>query len=190
MKPFTEFLMDVKPKYEFTVRMANCKATDLKARLESALVVYVVEGVSGPKRLPIQEHADFPGRGACEVQIMEVTLKYPTITPQIRQLIAEKLDIPANMVVVRTKKEEALLEPMALPAKDKNGSVLTNPKLDAESGQDVVGTSRASNLLKQLQSIKIDLAAKGETAKHVEMPQGTKSPVGSTQNKIPSPKGR
>lgn len=190
MKPFTEFLMDVKPKYEFTIRMANCEAADLKARLESALSIYVVESVSGPKRLPIQEHADFPGKGACEVQVMEVTLKYPTITPQIRQLVAEKLDIPAGMVVVRTKKEEALREPMASPTKDKNGSILTNPNLEAESAQELVGASRATGLLKELQSIKMELAAKGETAKSVDMPQGTKSPVGSNQNKIPSPKGK
>jgi hypothetical protein len=190
MKPFTEFLMDVRPKYEFTIRMANCETTDLKTRLESALGIYVVESVTEPKRLPIQEHADFPGKGACEVQIIEVTLKYPTITPQIRQLVAEKLNIPAGMIVVRTKKEEALREPMAASPKDKNGSILTNPGLEAESAQELVGLNRALGLLKELQSIKFELASKGDTDKSIDMPQGTKSPVGSNQNKIPGLKGK
>jgi len=190
MKSFTEFLMNVKPKYEFIIRLANSETTDLKSKVERALNMYVVESVSGPKRLPIQEHIDFPGKGACEVQVMEVTLKYPTITPQIRQLVAEKLDISAGLVVVRTKKEEALREPMTPPVKDKNGSVLTNSNLESDSAQQLVSDNRVTNLLKELQSIKIELAAKGETVKSIDMPQGTKSPVGSTQNKIPTPKGK
>lgn len=190
MKPFTEFLMETRPKYDFVIRMANCDISDAKAKLESALAMYVVESLSAARRLPIQEHTDFPGQGPCEVNVMEVTLKYPTITDQIKQIIAEKLNIPAKTIVVRTKQEEALREPQPAPKKDKNGSVLTNPELETESGQSLVGDSRVDSMLKELQSMKHDFAVKPESAKTVNMPQGVKSPVGSNQNKIPSPKGK
>ena len=190
MKPFTEFLMETRPKYEFVIRIANCDLAETKSKLESSLAMYVVESIGTPRRLPIQEHADFPHQGPCEVAIVEVTLKYPTITNQIRQIVAEKLNIPSQTVVVRTKNEEAMREPQPAPKKDKNGSVLTNPDLETENHQALVGNKRVDSTLKELQSIKLDFAARGEVPKEINMPQGVKSPIGSTQNKITSPKGR
>lgn len=184
--------METRPLYEFVIRMANCDVKDCAERIKSALSMYVVEAVSSPRRMPIQEHADFPQQGPCEVQIVEVTLKYPTITDQVRAIIAEKCGMSANSVVVRTKFEESQREPQAAPKKDKNGSVLTNPDISVESGQHLVGSSRAESMLKSLQPMtrKFEFAAQGEKSKSAEMPQGTKSPVGSTQNKLPSPKGK
>jgi hypothetical protein len=116
---------------------------------------------------------------------------YPTITDQIRQLIAERLHISAKNVIVRTKLEESQREAKPIePRKAKDGSIISHPDMETESAHHLVGNQRVDSMLKELQSRKYEFAAKGETASAVNMPVNTKSPVGSSQNKIPSPKGK
>jgi hypothetical protein len=110
------------------------------------------------------------------------------VTDQFAQIIAEKLSIPRNSVIVRTRGQEENMVPTAEPKKSKDGSVLTNPELEAADGaQALVGQSRKDSMLKELETRKYEFAAKATTAKAPEMPPGNKSPVGSTQNKIPTP---
>lgn len=188
MKPFTDYLMEINRKYEFVVRIANCdikeQATEM---IKSSLSMYVVESISALKRLPIQEHRDFAGIGACEVHMCEVTLKYPTITPQIRQLVAEKFHISPKQVVVRTKLEESQVDYHTQPVRAQDGSVLNNPELESDSSQHLVGDQRVDSMLKELQSKRFEFAAKETTSKPVDMPINTTSPVGSKQNTIPNP---
>ena len=64
---------------------------------------------------------------------------------------------------------------------------------DEKGGQDLVAGARASSLLKELETRKYEFAEKSkEKGKTLnDEPQGTTSPVGTKQNKIPSPvKGR
>jgi len=191
MKPFADYLMTMNPRYEFVVRVAKCDINeDQRNSIQSGLSMYVVKNFGAAKRLPVKEHADFVGLGPCEVHVMEVTLKYPTITDQLRQIVAERLGISASQVVVRTRREDEAHEAAPVEPKKKSGSILANPELEAESGQDLVGQNRIDSMLKELQSRRQEFAAKTDMAKPVNMPQNTKSPVGSTQNKIPSPKGK
>jgi hypothetical protein len=189
MKPFTQYLQEMNHIYEFSVKLAGCDMTaEMKDRLKSALEAYSVDSIGKYKRLPIQEHADFPSHGPCECNMLEVAVKYPVVTDQLAQLIAEKLSIPRNSVIVRTRGQEENMIPMAEPKKSKDGSVLTNPELEAADGaQALVGQSRKDSMLKELETRKYEFAAKATTAKAPEMPQGNKSPVGSTHNKIPTP---
>lgn len=190
MKTLTEYIVELNPVYEFTVRLAGCDTKDnVKETVATALAMYVVEQIGTVKRLPVQEHADFPGMGACECHLIEVAVKYPVQSDQVRQAVAEKMGISPRQVVVRTKTEDAIhMASPAEPKKAKDGSVLSNPELEAESGQHLVGSQRIDSMLKELQTKKFDIA-KGEVAKSVDLPMGEVSPVGSKQNKIPSPRG-
>lgn len=192
MKPFTHYIAEINRRYDFVVRLAACDFNeDMKARISSALSMYVVENMGSGKRLPVQEHRDFAAMGPCEVHMLEVTLKYPTITPQIRQLIAEKLAISPKQVVVRTRLEEDQFDFVAeKPKTAADGSLLNNPDLDAETGQPMVGQSRIDSMLKELESRKYEFAGKPDAVKSTDMPMGTKSPVGSNKNTIPNPKGK
>jgi len=154
MKPFTDYLINLKPVYEFVVRIAGCSDfnEDMRKRVHAKLDAYVVENFGAVKRLPIKEHADFPSMGPCEVCIMEVTLKYPVITDQLRQVIAESLGLTASSVMVRTRLEEANHDPVVKPKKAKDGSVLTNPELESESAQELAGQRRVDSMLKDLSS--------------------------------------
>jgi len=188
MKPFSQYLQEMNHVYEFVVKLANCDYnSETEGKLKSALEIYVVESVKKSKSLPIQEHSDFPGQGPCECCILELSVKYPVVSDQLAQLISEKIGISRKQVLVRTKGQEEILNSFYEPKKAKDGSVLNNPELEAQSAQELVGQSRAGSLLKELETRKYELAAKEETAKDVVMPQGTTSPVGSHQNQIPSP---
>lgn len=188
MKPFTQYLQEMNRIYEFNVKLAGCDMTsEMKERLKSALDIYSVESIGKYKRLPIQEHADFPGQGPCECNMLEVAVKYPVVTDQMAQLIAEKLGIPRRSVLVRTKGQEENAAPVAEPKKSKDGSVLNNPELESADGaQALVGQARKESMLKELETRKYEFETKAPVAKSPELPQGNKSPVGSTQNKIPT----
>jgi len=166
MKPFTEYFAHSKPRYEFTVRIANCDFTsDMKSRLESGLGAYVVESIGAAKRLPVKEYVEFAGIGPCDVHLIEVAVRYPVVSDQIRQIVAERLGIAARQVFVRSMGEEQNFVPVAEPKKAKDGSVLSNPDLEATSGQSLVGQSRVDSMLKELQSRRHEIAGKAEKGK-------------------------
>lgn len=189
MKPFTQYLQEMNRIYEFSIKLAQCEFdADAQDRLKLALEAYALESVGKIKRLPIQEHADFPGQGPCECHMVDVAVRYPVVSDQVRQVVAEKLGISAKQVVVRTKGEEELRNTINEPKKASDGSVLNNSSLeDSDGGQELVGQSRKDSMLKELETRKYEFAAKPEPVKSTEMPMGTTSPVGSKQNKIPSP---
>jgi len=189
MKPYSQYLQEMCKIYEFVVKLANCDYDSAaQEKLKSALDIYAVESVGKAKTMPIQETSDFPGQGPCECCMLEVSVRYPVVSDQMAQVIAEKLGIPRKQVLVRTKGEEEIRTSFYDPKKAKDGSVLSNPDLDSEPGaQDLVGQSRKDSLLKELETRKYELATKAETTKSIDMPQGNTSPVGSKQNKIPSP---
>jgi hypothetical protein len=189
MKHFTEYLQEMNRSYQFSIKLANCDFDkDKRDRLKTALEIYAVESIGQPKSLPIQEHGDFPGLGPCECQIVEVTLKYPTVTDQLEQIVAEKLGMSRKAVRVRTLREEENTAIFYEPKKAKDGSVLNNPDLESDdTAQSLVGEKRKDSLLKELVSRKYEFAAEEKTAKEDAMQVSAVSPVGSKQNKIPDP---
>jgi len=90
--------------------------------------------------------------------------------------------------------------------KDHEGSLLLDSELkDVPGGQDLVGDKRKNSLLKELEQASPKMVALESDADLVSMrstertrpaattnqlPQGSKSPVGSQQNKLPPVKGK
>jgi|Laugresp1bdmlbsn_1035097.scaffolds.fasta_scaffold02758_2 hypothetical protein len=188
MKPFTQYLQEMNKLYEFSIRLAGCDLDkQISEQLTTALSAYAVESVGKPRRLPVQEHIDFPTMGPCECHVIEVSLKYPTTSDQVLQVVAEKLNLPRNSVLVRTKNEDMLRTPTMPSKKDKNGSVLTQAELeDIPDAQALVGQQRKDSMLKELVSRKYEFAAKEAAPVNTPPPQGKISPVGSYQNSIPT----
>jgi hypothetical protein len=190
MKPFAHYLQETNRVFEFCIKIAGCEIDQAaQAKIKSALEAYSVESVGKVKRLPIQEHVDFPGQGPCECHLVEVTVRYPVVSDQIAQVVAEKLGISRKQVIARTRGEEEIRTSVVLPKKAKDGSVLNNPDLEAaDGGQELVGQSRKDSMLKELETRKYDFAAKTESSGPVDAPKiNPISPVGSKQNTIPSP---
>lgn len=166
MKSFSEYFAINKPKYDFTVRLANCNFdSDMKKKMEAGLGAYVVENIGDVRRLPIREHAEFPSLGPCDVHVIQVSVKYPVVSDQLRQRIAESLGIGASTIFVRTVLEEQNFDPVDPPKKSADGSILNNPDLGGESGQHLVGDKRLGSMIKELETRKYTIAGQDNKGK-------------------------
>jgi hypothetical protein len=177
MKAFQSYIAELNKLYEFKVKIAGVEPKgEIFERIKNALDAYQVETVSNPKRLPIQEHRDFPKLGPCECYLIEVTLQYPTTTDHVRQLITSRAMIDPACVCVYTKDQHEQ-EDMVQERIDNQGPVLSEPDLKAEAADDIAGQGRVSSLIKELESRKYEFAAKSDaTGKTTnDTPQNTKS---------------
>lgn len=191
MKPFQEYIATFNKVYEYRVKIAGTNpAGEVMERIKNAVDSYQVETVTNPKSMPIQEHRDFPKMGPCECWTFEVAVKYPTTANQIRQLIKERAGINSDCVCVYDKNAYDFNEEFEAYGQDNEGSLLEQPDLkDAPGGQELVGQSRRDSLLKELGARTYEFAAKSEAdGKQMDQtPAAAKSPVGSTQVKLPTP---
>lgn len=194
MKPFKEFFYHSQRVYEFRIKLAEVEMSEENLnRIRHALDAYEVETMSKPKRLPIQEHADFPRMGPCECHYIDITLKYPTTTEHLTHIVAERALLDRGRVCVKTKDQDDIITDAEEHGKDRTEPLLGDDKLEDESGaQELVGQQRVSSFIKELEKAKVskfEIAGKekadGTTTD--SLPQGNVSPVGSRQNTIPSP---
>lgn len=197
MKNFSAYFHETNKIYEFRIKMAHVEPKgEVLDKIKNALNAFQIESVSPVKRLPVADHWEFAKEGACECYIIDVGLKYPTIPGQVRQLIGERAGINASWVCVKTM-SEALNDDLSYKQAEDNeahkGALLTDEVLEAESAQEVVGTSRLTSLMKELSNAtrKFDVQgtdneyASGKTTN--EIPQSNTSPIGSTKN---NPRGK
>ena len=194
MKNFLEHLTESQKTYDFRIKIADIDPTESMDRLEAALDTYGLSTISKPKRLPIKDtDIDFPGMGPIQIYLIDVVLTYPVNDQQLRAIIAERWCKPqANIVVVNPNHPEEQRR-WDLPGNDvkeyvKGEAVLDKPyKDDPEATAAGKVYAEAGSLLKELAKVKFEIAgsekADGKTSN--ELPQGTQSPVGSTQNKLP-----
>jgi hypothetical protein len=205
MKSFQAYYYESKKIFEFRIKIA---ANDLDAKcqkqIREALEAFKLETITAPKRLPIQEHRDFPKVGPCECYVVDVGLAYPTVPEQILQLVVERCGLTADCICVFPLDQYLFNEEFEAHGKDHEGALLDDPELAFEKdAQSFAGQQRIDGLIKELSKIsrKYDIAGKDKTdGKTVvttgkttnDFTIGTKAPVGSKQqNKIPSPvKGR
>ena len=193
MKQLQDYIFNMNKIYEYRVKMAGVDPKgEVMERIKNALDVYEVDSISATRRIPIQTHRDFPKMGPCEAWVFEVTIKYPTTTNILRQLIRERAGVNFECVCVYTKNEDDQNTAAESRGKDRKNAYLLDDELESDaSGQHAVGQSRVDSMLKELTRGKAPGLEKRPAAQKTKNTTGTKSPVGSTQNKIPSPfKGR
>jgi hypothetical protein len=199
MKSFKEYLTEGKRTYQFRIKVANhdCDSATLD-KIEHALNQFDLVDISKPKSLPISRAPEFAKLGPVERHIIDVELNYPTTQIGVRQAVHNSTAIPLEQIVVTTKLEDEM-EPNPTSTRE-DGPILSKHDLPtADGAQDHVGFKRVESLLKELSKTKHDpqsmesgkSAPKEKTAQTTsDLSQGDISPVGSKQNKIPSPKGR
>lgn len=192
MKTFSQYLYHTQKTYEFRIKVANVDVSEANlAAIKNALDAYGVESIGKPKRLPIQQHVDFPKMGPCECHVIDVSLNYPTTPELLTQIVSERALINKAQVCVKTKDQDEQAN-AAEEAGEHKGALLDKAELESNpDAQGVVGQARVGSLIKELEKLtrKTEFAAteKANTQSTNDLPQGTKSPVGSSQNKIPSP---
>lgn len=188
MKQLQDYIFNMNKIYEYRVKIAGViPKGEVMERIKNALDVYEVETITTARRIPIQEHRDFPKMGPCEAWVFEVAVKYPTTSNILRQLIRERANVNPECICVYTKDEDDKNEAAESRGKNHKGSYLLDQELQSDDGQDSVGQSRVDSMLKELTKGNAPGLAKRPPAQKIKATAGAKSPVGSTQNKIPSP---
>ena len=205
MKSLHEYIAERNSNYSFRIKVAKQNPKDIMEEIKNALDAYELVDITAPKSMPVQEHREFPKWGPCECWQFEATVAYPTTSVQIAQLLKERTGMQAEWVCVYSKQQADQNDYAEAYGKDHEGSLLLDGELkDVPGGQDLVGNKRKDSLLKELDKRSPILSGPGEpdlvTTRAKEktkpaqttntLPQGTKSPVGSQQNKLPPVKGR
>ena len=186
MKNFLNYLSDAQKTYEFKIKVANTDPTGSVALLKTALAAYAVENITTPKSLPIMENSlDFPAIKNCEVYVMEVTLKYPVMADQLRELVARTLGAPHSYVVaIPAGHPEELWRNNEGELREyvQGENVLTQPLPNASEDQKAASKfySEAGSILKELKPVKYDIAGSDNT-----IGGDAQSSYGKTTNDIP-----
>jgi hypothetical protein len=205
MKNLHDYIAERNSNYAFRIKVAKQNPKDVMEEIKNALNAYELIDITTPKSLPVQEHREFPKWGPCECWQFEATVAYPTTQVQIAQLLKERTGMQAEWVCVYGKQQADDNDAFEAYGKDHEGALLLDDKLqDVAGAQDLVGDKRKDSMLKELdaQSPKLtgfkdpkltsqQSSEKTPAAKTTnQLPQGTKSPVGSQQNKLPQVKGK
>jgi hypothetical protein len=206
MKSLHDYIAERNSNYSFRIKIAKQNPKDIMEEIKNALDAYQLVDITAPKSLPIQEHREFPKWGPCECWQFEATVAYPVTSPQIYQLLRERTGMQAEWVCVYGKQQADDNDAFEAYGKDHTGSLLLDSELkDVPGGQDLVGDKRKDSLLKELDQQSPKMVALESDAELVstrakertpnaqttnQLPQGTKSPVGSQQNKLPPVKGK
>lgn len=197
MKNFLQHLSEAQKTYDFRIKVANIDPADCMDRLKSALESYSIVEVGAVKRLPIQENViEFPNMGPTEVFLIDVSLAYPCTSAQLRQLVAERCNLPsANIFTVpRNHPEELWRNGEGELREYVQGETVIDkpyPEADAEQKAASKAYSGAESILKELtHKVEWDVAGSDSAdAKTLnDVPTNNASPVGSKQNKLPSAK--
>ena len=187
MRAFKDYLTESAKKYMFRVRVATEMSKDCMDRLKTALEKYDCDGVSEPKRIPIQqktlgfEHLNHP-----EIYIIDVVTNYPC-SPIELQSVFNDIGIPGGLVMVTTPNQEVLAAPIASEAGD--GKAILDKDLPKNTYPQVLADLETALAAREPSKYQYTYAAKesaeGKTTN--DIPQGKTSPLGTKQNKIPDP---
>jgi len=203
MKSFKEYLTESKKVYEFKIKIAGDHTTDAVAQIKAALAEFHVASVSSGRTSPISERqSDFPEHRNTQMTVYDITTNYPATSLQIRDRIASGLAVTHNHIKITSLAEE-LENEINHEHDERTGKALIGTMQEPSDNSHLVSEKHKFDLLKDLNKNKKTLTQiKGfndeilansqpgmaeEYKKSVAIQPGTKSAVGSTQNKIPNP---
>lgn len=200
MKSFKEYLIESKQTYDFKIKIAGECPDDCADKIKEALAQFDCATCSSGKRTPIQEsQVDFPELRNVEVTVFETSLNYPTTSEQIRNLVADKLNVSQTNIRVRNPAEEAEQE-----INEQETEQVLGKDYPKENNQHLVGEKHTMSLLKELgknkktleqyKGVNDKILAKKSpvektAASKVDKKSGSASPIGSKQVSKPTAKG-
>lgn len=206
MSLLKQYIAESVKTYSFKVKIAGELKEDALEKMTVALKKYDCDSVGKGKRTPIQEAPlDFPEMKNTHVTIFDISCRYPVTSHVLTQYLAEKLQMSASCIRVRSPGEEAEIElnSLAQGRIGTNSEALLNKPYENSNNQDLVGDKRNISFLKELSKVKHEgevykgindelLAKSAPTEKStVDVNIGTTSPIGSNPTKFVDPyKGR
>lgn len=191
MKTFKQYLTESSQTYSYKIKVAGgCDAECVK-HMEEKLGRYDIIKMTEPKTTPVMEDPlDFPGVKNMEVCMFEVELNYPASADELYALIEECSRKPKSQIKVISKhfadswENNEGSEPEEGPLLEKDYDTCPEATAAKEA------YAKPEDAIENPGDAKFEVAGgntpKAETTN--DLPQGTKSPMGSTKNKLPDVK--
>lgn len=186
MRTFKDILTESSKTYEFTIKMAGELPKDNSDKLETCLQKYQLVKLSTGKTTPITERPlDFPQLQNMEVTIYEAEVAYPVTPNVLATYIANCCGCDEKYVRVNAPGHDidVLQEP---PSDEPYEAMLNTEDMGGEDGQQLAGTNRVMDLLKELEDARKDReidptegVKPGESQDIKDETVGAKSPIGS-----------
>ena len=163
MKSLKSYLVESEQTYKFRIKMAEKCSDETMDALESALQKYDVKSMSKPKKTPITEHPmDFQTLQNQEVFIMDAELSYPVTAHQLYEYISQTIGVPAShLVVINQDHPEEMAREEAINEEEYE-SVLETDYEDSNNAKDSFGDEYNQNMLKAIESRKMEFAKKDD----------------------------
>ncbi len=189
MKTFSEYLMESKKKFNFTVKLTFKPDNDLMDKVESALGRYDLDAIGKPRSLPISKiDKHFPGLTAPETYAFDVTVNYPATANFVRSTLTQIGIRSQDIVVLGTDHDISVEKEQEEIDKNTSDEPLLIRELQPNGAkpQDYYGTEYNKKLVKNSSSGKGKVPDPPTPAKYVDDndPAGKKSPL-SNQTKKP-----
>jgi hypothetical protein len=104
MSTFKQYLTESAKSYDYKIKVAGAPKDIDKTRLETALQKFELAKMSAGKTTPIQKlPLDFPQLSNESVTIFDVTTNYPASVREMKEYIADYMNISPACVVKKTK---------------------------------------------------------------------------------------
>lgn len=186
MRTFKDILNESHKTYEFTIKMAGEPSKEKTDKLESCLQKYQLVKLGSGKTTPITERPlDFPQLQNMEVTIFEAEVAYPVTPNVLATYIASCVGCDEKYVRVNAPGHDidVLQEP---PSDEPYEAMLNTEDMGGEDGQQLAGTNRVMDLLKELEDARKDREIDptqgikpGESKDIKDETADAKSPIGS-----------
>lgn len=196
MSTFKDYLTESAKSYDYKIKVAGAPKDIDKTRLETALQKFELAKMSAGKTTPIQKlPLDFPQLSNESVTIFDVTTNYPASVREMKEYIADYMNISPACVVVRKPNEpsEEYQEQMevAKTSEYKNKlldiEMTDSPKVNAE---DFHSTKANMSLLKELLKDREDKKDQPKEKENIQTKEdeAAPSPLTKSTNPHPDPK--
>ena len=184
MRSLTEFLTESKKSYEYRIKYVGDFTKEKQDILKNILAKFNPESYGAIKTSPVMKCPyDFPNFENESVSSMDVTLEYPASSSQIIELAATK-GCDVNRLKIMDKRFLDSVDAEAA-AKEHEGALLDNDALPAQTAEQKEASSAYGNsfqnVVDDMEKREYEIAGgKTPTAQTTnDLPQGTKSPLGS-----------
>ena len=188
MKTFATYLAESERTYNYRIKLCGDISTQQVRDLQSKLDQFDPVLVGSPKGTPIQKiPTDFPNFNNEPVTMFDVSLRYPAIEPQIKQL-AQLMGIDPNRVIMQdTAYADGMVAELdRIDSENKNLLTSEYPAPDAEQKalkKDYATGPYDHAVLKNAYRSDFTIAGQKTPAAQTtnQIPQGVKSPMTSVK---------
>ena len=156
MSTFQQYLTESAKSYDYKIKVAGDIDKNFASKMETALAKFEIAKMSAGKKTPIQSlPLDFPALSNEAVTIFDVTTNYPASVREMKEYLADYMNVSPALIVVRKPNEpsEEYQEQMTVAKTSEYKNKLQDieykdaPKVNAE---DFHSTQANMSLLKEL----------------------------------------